>query len=173
MERERRAAMRRKSDRLIEETAHFHRTLIDILQGKRGDLHEITARLRDAGRNLGRRDSDRRLAKGYCDTMENMAELLLELGVIEHLPRRINLRKTRGEKLDVYPVGAQITGWEVKPPRKRERYFLYLDDGGVFRTSSVQECGHDYLHTFYSRYALQILEEAVMGKPKSNDALLQ
>jgi hypothetical protein len=164
--------MRRKSDRLIEETAHFHRTLIDILQGKRGDLREITSRLRDAGRNLGRRESDLGIAKDYCDSMENMAELLLELGVIEQLSRRINLRKMRGEKLDKYPVGAQITGWEVKPPRKQERYFLYLDGGGVFRTSTVQECGHDYLRTFYSRYALQILEEAVMGKPKSSDAVL-
>lgn len=54
----------------------------------------------------------------------------------EILVKKISL--TRIESIDKEQKGAVI-GWEYGPPRKGERYSVYLGEGKVLRTSPVED----------------------------------
>jgi len=89
-----------------------------------------------------------------------IAGRLLELGIIDQLPRKIRLTKILGKTNGEFPVGIEKIGWEMNLPKVGERYCLYLDDGRVFRTGEVAECRVDHFRTGSSVYRVEVLEES-------------
>jgi hypothetical protein len=166
MEKEKRKSMRRKSDLLVRKTIQLNRTLIDLLRVQRGDLGNDLNRIRALGLSLGRREQHREAAADYFSGQERITQVLIELGIIERLPRRVRLRKLQGAITYPFPLGTGIVGREYKHPRHSYRYLLYLDSGLRFRTSVVRDHCDDYLRTAYSLYRLEVLEEPYMGKTK-------
>jgi hypothetical protein len=170
MQVEKRESTRRKGDTLIYETLHFNRTLIKVLEGKKGNLNKILYRLHRLSMKLGRRRRDGNVGKAFYESLELIARLLLEMGLIEQLPRKVYLRKMFGQKLERFPVGTRIVGWELQPPKSHQNYLIYLDNGNIFRTSAVLDFGDDYLRTFNSTYLFEIVEESYIGRVKSGNA---
>jgi hypothetical protein len=158
MTREKRRSARRKSDRLILETMRFHRAILDLLQGKGGDVEEILRGLKELSPTMGRRVGDKELGEEFSRSLEGITNRLMELGVIERLPRKVLLRKVLGKSDGGFPIGLERTGWEMELPKHGERYCLYLDNGNVFRTGLVEECGVDHFRTGNSIYAIEVLE---------------
>jgi hypothetical protein len=76
----------------------------------------------------------------------------------EILTRRISL--TRVESVGQDPKGV-VVGWEYSPPRKGERYAVYLGKGRVLRTSVVEDVrenmGSLLIKTANSIYKVQYL----------------
>lgn len=76
----------------------------------------------------------------------------------EILTRRISL--TRVESVGQDPKGV-VVGWEYAPPRKGERYAVYLGKGRVLRTSVVEDVrenmGSLLIKTANSIYKVQYL----------------
>jgi len=161
--------VRRKSDLLVLEMIRLNRTIIDILRGRRGSVGPIIGRIRNLGSELGRRHKDRKVAVDYSLGPEIITRLLVELGTIEPLPRKIRLIKFHGDITNKFPLGTEIVGWELKRPRCSESYIVYLDNGMRFRTSFVLDHDDNYLRTFYSVYALEVLEEPYIGRAKPEE----
>jgi len=156
---EKRGGARRKSDRLIRETMELHRAIIDMMEGKGGDLPAVLTKLRRMGCELGRREEDRRLGEVLSAGLEGIVRRLVELGVIEQVPRKVRLRKVLGKAEKAFPVGMEKVGWEMDLPKVGERYSLYLDDGRVFRTGDVLEYEERHFRTRNSVYEIQVIEE--------------
>jgi hypothetical protein len=169
----RRNAIRRTSDTLIYEVLSLNQTFADLLQGKKRDLRKNLSHLHRIASELGRRGVDRNAAKDLCKSAQMVAELLVEAGVIEQMPRKIRLRKMHGVNLEPFPIGTEIMGWEMNRPIFQERYFIYLDNGKIFTTSKVLEHREDYLRTYYSVYSLGVVEEFYMGKQIPNHVSAQ
>lgn len=160
---ERSTRMRRSSDRLLLETIKVHRTLLELLHGKSANLSAALRRLEEMGLDLGRREQDREMGEALTGGLEAIARRLLELGIIEQLPRKVKVIKVLGKESSAFPVGTERVGWEMDLPRPGQRYCLYLEDGRVFRTGEVTELGQNHFRTGNSVYELQVLEEDSAG----------
>jgi hypothetical protein len=160
MDVDQRNSVRRKTDQLLLETIRVHRVLLSMLQGKGGNMSSALRRLQQLGVDLGRRDDDRRLGQTLSEGLIGIANRLLELGIIDQLPRRIRLTKILGKSNGKFPVGMEKVGWEMEIPKVGERYCLYLDDGRVFRTGQIAEYGDDRFRTGNSVYKIEVMEEA-------------
>jgi len=173
METEKRRIVRRKSDQMLMETLRFHRAILDLLQGKAGDFQGALSRIQLCSSGLGRRESDRRLGEEFRKNLEEIADRLVELGVIERLPRKIRLRKVLGKTQGKFPLGLERVGWEMEPPKVGHRYCLYLDDGRIFRTGVVMEASPDHFRTGNSVYSLEVMESQSLsnssGDPVPSD----
>ncbi|MGQ9654251.1 MAG: hypothetical protein ACUVXD_09330 [Thermodesulfobacteriota bacterium] len=171
---EKRERARRSSDRLIRQTVEFHRAIVDIMEGRGGDLDSVLKMARQMGVGLGRREEDRRLVELLSAGLEGLARRLVELGVIEQVPRKVRLRKVLGKSDEKFPVGMEKLGWEMDLPKVGERYCLYLDDGRVFRTGEVLEYGEGHFRTRNSVYEIQRVEEGGSSNgAKSGETLPQ
>ncbi len=159
MVKERRGGARRSSDLLIRQTMEFHRAIIDIMEGRGGDLPSLLRMARQTVVDLGRREEDRRLGELLSAGLEGLARRLVELGVIEQVPRKVRLRKVLGKSNDKFPIGVEKLGWEMDLPKVGERYCLYLDDGRVFRTGEVLEYGEEHFRTRNSVYEIRVVQE--------------
>lgn len=149
---------RRISDRLIRETVHFHRALLNLIRGKKGDLGPVLYRLNQLAALLGRREEDRKLGQEFIESLEDITDHLLKLGVIERLPRKVRLRKVMGKQVERFPTGMERVGWELERPRRGEHYCIYLGEGRVFRTGKVEDCDLYHLRTVNSHYEIEVLE---------------
>ncbi len=167
--REQRTHIRRKSDQLIRETADVHRTILDLLQGKKADFAKGLRRMQVVVRNLGRRQEDHKLGEALSQSLEQVVRRLMELGIIDQFPRRVRLKKTRGAGRSKFPVGLERVGWEMELPKPGARYCLYLDDGRLFRTGEVTQCRDDRFRTGNSEYAIETLADPflVQGAKKA------
>lgn len=161
----RRAEPRRSSDRLLMETIKVHRILLDLLQGKSGDLSGALKRLAELGLDLGRRSEDKEVGQALAKGLDEIAHRLLELGIIEQLPRKVRLIKVLGKNDGRFPIGTQRIGWEMDLPRVGHSYCLYLENGRVFRTGEVTEIGKTHFRTTNSVYEIEIIEEGSVGSP--------
>lgn len=159
MVKEKREGARRSSDRLIRQTMEFHRGIIDIMEGRGGDLPALLRMVRQMGVGLGRRDEDRKLGELLSAGLEGLARRLVELGVIEQVPRKVRLRKVLGKSNEKFPVGMEKLGWEMDLPKVGERYCLYLDDGRVFRTGEVMEYSEEHFRTRNSVYEIHVAQD--------------
>lgn len=160
---DRRAAIRRSSDHLLMETIKVHRTLLELLHGKSANLSAALRRLEQMGLDLGRREEDKKMGEALKGGLDAIAKRLLELGIIEQLPRKVKVIKVLGKDGSSFPVGTERVGWEMDLPRLGQRYCLYLEDGRVFRTGEVTEMGQGHFRTGNSVYELQVLEEDSTG----------
>ncbi len=159
MVKEKREGARRSSDRLIRQTMEFHRAIVDIMEGRGGDLDSVLRMVRQMGVGLGRREEDRRLGELLSAGLEGLVRRLVELGVIQQVPRKVRLRKVLGKTDEKFPVGMEKLGWEMDLPKVGERYCLYLDDGRVFRTGEILEYGEGHFRTRNSVYEIRPLQE--------------
>ncbi len=157
--RQQRTQIRRKTDRLIRETMDVQRTILNLLHGKKADFAMGLRRMQLLGRDLGRRAEDRRLGEALSEGLEGIARRLLELGIIDQLPRKVRLKKVLGVSGSKFSVGLERVGWEMELPKLGERYCLYMDDGRLFRTGEVTEYGNDHFRTGNSVYEIQVLEQ--------------
>lgn len=160
---DRRARTRRSSDQLLMETIKVHRTLLELLHGKSANLSAALRRLEKMGLDLGRREEDKRMGEALTGGLDAIAKRLLDLGIIEQLPRKVRVIKVLGKENSSFPVGTQRVGWEMDLPRLGQRYCVYLDDGRVFRTGEVTEMGQGHFKTGNSVYEIQVLEEDSAG----------
>lgn len=160
---ERRGRIRRGSDQLLMETIKVHRTLLELLHGKSANLSAALRRLEQMGLDLGRREEDKKMGEALTGGLDAIAKRLLELGIIEQLPRKVKIVKVLGKESSTFPVGTERVGWEMDLPRLGQRYCVYLEDGRVFRTGEVTEMGHGHFRTGNSVYELQVLEEDSAG----------
>jgi hypothetical protein len=71
--------------------------------------------------------------------------------------RRVRIQKVRGEEEDLFPANTEKEGWERHEPEVGNRYFLFQDNGKVFRTGVVQRLDGSGFDTENSRYDLDIL----------------
>jgi hypothetical protein len=156
---EKRAQIRRKTDRLIRETMNVHRIILDLLQGRKGDFAKALRQMQVVGSSLGRRAEDRKLGEALSQGVEGIARRLLELGIIDQLPRKVRLRKVLGVSGSKFPVGLERVGWEMDVPKAGERYCLYMDDGRLFRTGEVTEQSNDHFRTGNSVYEIEEVAE--------------
>jgi hypothetical protein len=159
----RQAQPRRSSDRLLMETIKVHRTLLDLLQGKSGNIMGALRRLAELGLDLGRREEDKQIGEALTRGLGEIAQRLLELGVIEQLPRKVRITKVLGKNDSKFPVGTQRIGWEMELPKIGQSYCLYMDNGKVFRTGEVADLSPTHFRTTNSVYELEVLEESVAG----------
>jgi hypothetical protein len=156
---------RRKSDQLIRETMRFHYTLLELLEGKEGQFSPVLHRVQRLSNELGRRGEDRKLGKVYARGLERLASRLVEIGLIEHLPRKVRLEKIYGKMNERFPVGTVRIGWERDLPRAEKCYRLYMEDGRIFRTGKILEYGINYFRTANSVYKIDnITEEPVKSR---------
>lgn len=157
--RRRRKEPRRSSDRLLMETVRVHRTLLDLLHGKSANVSAALQRLKQFDLDLGRRNEDKQIGQALTGGLDAIARRLLELGVIEQLPRKVRLVKVLGKDGSTFPVGTERIGWEMNLPELGQRYCLYLEDGRVFRTGEIKELGRDHFRTGNSVYEMEIMQE--------------
>lgn len=169
---DRRARMRRSSDHLLMETIKVHRTLLELLHGKSANFSAALRRLEQMGLDLGRREQDKKMGEALRGGLDAIAKRLLELGIIEQLPRKVKVIKVLGKESSFFPVGTEKIGWEMDLPRLGQRYCVYLEDGRVFRTGEVTEMGHGHFRTGNSVYELQVLEEDSTGSISSGKEAL-
>lgn len=154
---------RRTSDKLLMETIKVHRTLLDLLQGKSGNIMGALRKLAELGLDIGRREEDRKIGEALTKGLGEIAQRLMELGIIEQLPRKVRLKKVLGKNDTKFPVGTERVGWEMEVPKIGQSYCLYMDNGKVFRTAEVADLGPSHFRTTNSVYQLEILEENVVG----------
>jgi hypothetical protein len=159
MSADQRMDLRRGSDAVLRETAKVHRILLDLLNGKEGNFRGALAHFQRLGVDLGRRQEDRELSDVLAQGLQGIARRLLELGIIDQVPRRIRLTKVLGKADGKFPVGTLKLGWEMDLPKVGQRYCLYLDDGRVFRTGEVVEHGRDHFRTTNSVYRLELMDD--------------
>ncbi|MEJ5377148.1 MAG: hypothetical protein WHX93_11265 [bacterium] len=160
---ERRTRTRRGADQLLLETIRVHRTLLELLHGKSANLSAALRRLEEMGLDLGRREQDRQVGEALTGGLDAIAKRLLELGIIEQLPRKVKVVKVLGKDGSSFSVGTERVGWEMDLPRVGQRYCVYLDDGRVFRTGEVTEVGQGHFRTGNSVYEIHVLEEDAAG----------
>jgi hypothetical protein len=160
---DRRDEPRRSSDRLLMETIKVHRIFLDLLHGRSANLSAALRRLEEMGLDLGRREQDRQMGEELTGGLDAIAKRLLELGIIEQLPRKVKVIKVLGKEGSSFPIGTEKLGWEMDVPRLGQRYCVYLDDGRVFRTGEVTELGQGHFRTGNSVYELKVLEEGAAG----------
>jgi hypothetical protein len=144
---------------LVVETIRVHRKLLELLQGKGGNIAGTLRRIQEMGADLGRREEDRKLGQALSEGLDSISRRLLELGVIDQLPRKVRLTKILGRTNGRFPVGVEKVGWEMDLPLLGQRYCLYLDDGRVFRTGEVTEHRDDHFRTGNSVYKIEVVEE--------------
>jgi hypothetical protein len=156
---ERRRRSRRASDRIIREAVRFNRILLDILSGCPQPFLDYTLRLKEIRELLGRRTEDRQMADELADGLERIVRRLVEIGVIDKMPRKIRIRKIRGEAGESFPTGTVREGWEKEAPEVGKRYCVYQDNGKIYRTGLVQRVSPAEFVTGYSTYRLEVLEE--------------
>jgi hypothetical protein len=169
MPNDQRGQVRRRSDQLVAETIRAHQVILELLQGKGGNLAGTLRRLQEMGLDLGRREEDRALGTTLSQGLESIAKRLLELGVIEQLPRRVRLTKILGKSNGRFAVGVERLGWEMDIPQLGQRYCLYLDDGRVFRTGEVAEHRDDHFRTGNSVYKIQVMDERSAASAGNGD----
>ncbi len=74
------------------------------------------------------------------------------------MPRKVSIQRIDGIKHPKVPLGAVHEGWEVIHPTEGERYFLFKDNGAIFRSSRVTRVFWDSFQTRNSVYCLKVIE---------------
>ncbi len=156
---ERRRQFRRGSDRILREAVRFNRILLDILGGRPQPFLDYNLRIGEIRELLGRRQEDRQMADELANGLERIVRRLVEIGVIEKMPRKVRIRKIKGEEGESFPEGTVREGWEKDAPQIGKRYCVYQDNGKIYRTGLVQRVSPGEFVTGYSTYKLDVLEE--------------
>ena len=86
--------------------------------------------------------------------------------------RRVRIRKLQGENDGVFPTSTEKEGWEREPPAEGERYFLYQDNGRIFRTGFVHKGDDDGFETENSRYELVVIPVQQPNKSVNEEGIL-
>jgi hypothetical protein len=160
---ERRKEVRRSSDRILEETVQFNRILLDILEGRPQPFLDYQLRLHEIRELLGRREADRLAADELMVGLERIVRRLVEMGVIDKMPRKVRICKVEGQPGESFPSGTMREGWEKEEPQVGKRYCLYQDSGKIYRTGTVQRVAPDEFQTGYSIYRIEVLDGEPLG----------
>jgi|YNPNPStandDraft_1061719.scaffolds.fasta_scaffold00746_9 hypothetical protein len=75
------------------------------------------------------------------------------------MPRKVAIERIDGIEHPKVPLGATHEGWEVLHPTEGERYFLFKDNGAIFRSSRVVRVLGETFQTRNSVYSLRVIEE--------------
>jgi hypothetical protein len=71
--------------------------------------------------------------------------------------RRVRIVKMKCRDEESSPAVTEREGWEQESPRVGVRYALYLDNGNIFHTSTVQSVDEAGFYTSNSMYRLELL----------------
>lgn len=149
---ERRKAIRREGDRIFMEAINYLVILMDELGAKEYDFHARLRANRESGIFRGRRAVDRGREALLFLCIEEISRKLKRLGLIRDIPRKVRVTKIDGPDGTEFPLDSPQVGLEKGRPIVGESYFLYKDDGTIYRTSRVNEVEKDFFKTATSTY---------------------
>ena len=75
------------------------------------------------------------------------------------MPRKVAIERIDGGTHPHVEIGATKEGWELIRPTVGERYLLFTDTGGIFRSSRVTGLEGDIFRTQNSAYRVRIIED--------------
>jgi hypothetical protein len=149
---ERRKVIRRESDRILMDTINYLVILMDELGAKEYVFQERLRAYMDSCIFKGRRAVDRRKEALVFLCLEEISKKLKKLGLIKDIPRKVKVTKIEGIEVTEFPLDSPQLGLEKGRPVIGDHYFLYKDDGQIYRTSRVREVERDLFKTPTSTY---------------------
>jgi len=160
---DRRKAIRREGDRIFMEAINYLVILMDELGAKEYDFQSRLRAYRDSGIFKGRRAADRGREALLFLCLEEISRKLKRLGLIRDIPQKVRVTKIDGPDATEFPLDCPQVGLEKGRPVVGDPYFLYKDDGTIYRTSRVSEVERDFFRTSTSTY---YREETILPVPE-------
>ena len=159
MDEDRRGKKRRRGDHVLQRTIEVLEKLEKISEGNIEDFTEHYADLVGVKDLVGRRKRDRTVGELLCSTIESLATNLDTLLQQDQSLRKVRITKMRGKKTSRVAVHTSVVGWEAEQPSVGDRYQLYKDGGGIFRSAVVTEVKSEYFKTKNSTYRIEVLDQ--------------
>jgi hypothetical protein len=146
---------RRQSDLFFQEIARMVETLANMAEGRQVSAGEQFARLLGVKNALGRRLEDKQLGDAVCYQIERLASNVARLLGTGSGLRKVRIRKVTGKEQASVAKDKVFVGWEEAPPTVGGTYCLYIEGGGIFRSTTVTQVLKDHFRTRNSLYEIQ------------------